>query len=238
MYHAFTDASTRSGVGGWGVVLTGPAGTTRYAGRFRMTDNTAAELRAVLEAVRRAPRGVALTVHTDASGLTTIVPRGSRNEHLNDLARQVRAAAHARGIRLAVVHCPRERKHLRTAHDLANDGRLQRRRRKSERARVTVRIKPPLLGRDYTLLVRRNDSLETLTFHVDPSSSLQADTQALLEVLTHARHGEHVTVHVNAPLTRALFLAPARAKRGEVRAALERARADLAARNVTVEFGD
>ncbi|WP_338122027.1 ribonuclease HI [Deinococcus wulumuqiensis] len=82
MNHAFVDASWQEqpdgrGIGGWGLVLLTPGQLpARHQGQLDAPDNNAAELRAVLEAVRAAPAGEALTVHTDNQTVIACVARG------------------------------------------------------------------------------------------------------------------------------------------------------------------
>lgn len=129
MNHAFVDASWQEqpdgrGIGGWGLVLLTPGQLpARHQGQLDAPDNNAAELRAVLEAVRAAPAGEALTVHTDNQTVIACVARGRGPFLLSELTQEVQKEAGERGVTLRAVYAPRTRRHMLTAHDLANGAR-------------------------------------------------------------------------------------------------------------------
>ena len=87
MNHAYVDGSYSdsgeyAGVGGWGIVLLLPGQPPRrIQGRAQggagAEDNNATELRAVLEALRHAPEGEALTVYSDNTSTLKSIRRGS-----------------------------------------------------------------------------------------------------------------------------------------------------------------
>lgn len=134
MNHAYVDGSFDDGAesgeagrSGFGIVLLLPQLAPQHIyGRIHTSDNNAAELRAVAEALRHAPTGQALTVHTDNLSVLSAIRRGSRNINQHQEALQVHLVAEARQMNLHLVRTERHRRHMQTAHMLANDARLER----------------------------------------------------------------------------------------------------------------
>ncbi|WP_342667538.1 RNase H family protein, partial [Deinococcus pimensis] len=101
--HAYADGSQQGELGGWGVVMLVPGQPdAHHSGLASVNDNGACELVAVLEAVRRAPPGQPLTVHTDATSVVQAVRRGTRHPDQTELGAEVRRLAQERGIELRV----------------------------------------------------------------------------------------------------------------------------------------
>lgn len=215
--HAFTDGSTARSRGGWGVMITGPAGPQHYSGGLNTNDNGVAEVRGVLEAVRRAPPGCTLTVVTDSTGTVQAVRTGRcRNPEIERLAQAVRVTAQLRGIRLTLEHRSREVRGLRVAHTLANAG------RKGERAppppvrEVTVRAHP--LRPSVTVQTQRGDW--RTTEEVAGEGGLDAPLTAVLQLVRGAEAGERLRLTLDSPLTRAYLRGEVTPRSPAVRAAL------------------
>ena len=245
MNHAFVDASWNeqpdgSGLGGWGLVLLRPGHLPeRYQGQLDSPDNNAAELRAVLEAVRLAPAGELLAVYTDNQAVIATLARGRGPELLQDPAREVHEEAAARQVGLRVGYVPRTRRHLRAAHDLANDAR----RGSSPDTRVAgaeVLIEQRAGQHEARVTLRRSNGQRTerVTAHVqdDPLSDMPPSARALLTAVTLAQPGETLHVRRASKVAQALWQRPERALRPAVQAELNRARAEADGAGVQVVF--
>ncbi len=233
MNHAYVDASWQEqpghalGVGGWGLVLLRPGQLPqRIQGQLDAYDNNAAELRAVLEAVRAAPAGEALTVHTDNQAVIACVARGRGPELLTELTREVQDEAAARHIRLQARYAPRTGRHMLSAHALANEarkgtggGQLP------PQTEVLIEQRPT--GTRVSL--RRSTPAgqsERVTAHLtpDPHAEIPASVQALLAALALMQPGETVLVRRASPLAQALWQRPERALRAGLQESLLLAR--------------
>ena len=185
MNHAFVDASWHelpdgSGVGGWGLVLITPGALpARFQGQLDSPDNNLAEVRAVLEAVRLAPPGEALTVHTDNEAVIASVGRGRGPDLLHEAAREVMDDAQERAVALRVVYAPRTRRHMLSAHELANGARrgvggsLP-----GVQADVLIEHRPGWTEARVSL--RRAGERVTALVPLDPTSEVPPSAQALL----------------------------------------------------------
>ncbi|GGI79375.1 ribonuclease HI [Deinococcus wulumuqiensis] len=242
MNHAFVDASWQEqpdgrGIGGWGLVLLTPGQLpARHQGQLDAPDNNAAELRAVLEAVRAAPAGEALTVHTDNQTVIACVARGRGPFLLSELTQEVQKEAGERGVTLRAVYAPRTRRHMLTAHDLANGA------RKGSalpelllpHADVLIEQRPALPEARVSL--RRSGERVSALVPLDPLSETPPSAQALLAAVTLARPGERLLVRRASKVAQALWLRPERALLPAAHARLAQARAQAEAQGVEVDF--
>lgn len=242
MNHAYVDASWHelpdgSGVGGWGLVLRTPGSLPqRFQGQLEAPDNNAAELRAVLEAVRLAPEAEALSVFTDNQAVIAAVSRGRGGQRLGELAREVMDEAGQRGVTLRVGYVPRTRRHMLSAHALANDARrgggtpgLN-----LTQADVLIEQRPALAEARVSL--RRSGERVTAHVTLDPMSDVPPSAQALLAAVELAQPGESLLVRRASKVAQALWQRPERALRPAAQARLLGARQRAEAWGVQVEF--
>lgn len=124
MTEAYTDgAVVGQGRAGWGMVICGRV-EEQASGTVDTADVMVAELWAVLHAVRAAPRGLPLTLHTDSHSLPQLVAQGSATRtDLTSIARKIRQAAERRGVALTCEWHSREMTEAARAHALALAGR-------------------------------------------------------------------------------------------------------------------
>jgi ribonuclease HI len=84
---AYADGSCigNPGPGGWGVVLIGSNGTrVEFSGAAASTTNNRMEITAAIEALRRLPAGIGVTIRTDSQYLVNTMTRGwKRRENLD-----------------------------------------------------------------------------------------------------------------------------------------------------------
>lgn len=246
MNHAYVDASWQeqpdgSGLGGWGLVLLRPGQLpVRYQGQLDSPDNNAAELRAVLEAVRAAPGGEPLTVHTDNQAVIACVARGRGPLLLADATRELLDEAQERQMHLHARHAPRTGRHMLQAHALANEARrgngggaplpqtdvLIEQRPARPEARVSLRRNTESGGTERVI------ALITLDF----SSELPPSAQALLAAIGLAQPGETLLVRRASRVAQALWQKPERALRTGVSAHLSAARQAMQEQHIQVEF--
>ncbi|GHF40367.1 ribonuclease HI [Deinococcus metalli] len=241
MNHAFVDASWHelpdgSGVGGWGLVLISPGQLpARFQGQLDSPDNNVAEVRAVLEAVRLAPPGEALTVHTDNEAVIASVGRGRGPELLHGAAREVTEAAAAREVALQVRYAPRTRRHMLVAHELANEARrggggsvpgVQ--------ADVLIEHRPGWAEARVSL--RRASERVTALVALDLESEVPPSAQALMAAVGLAQPGEAILVRRASRVAQALWRRPERALRLAAQSQLREARSLADASGVQVDF--
>lgn len=246
MNHAYVDASWQelpsgSSLAGWGLVLLLPSHLpARFQGQLDAYDNNAAELRSVLEAVRIAPAGQTLTVHTDNQAVIASVSRGRGPQLLTDLTHEIHDEAQARQITMHARYAPRTGRHMLTAHNLANDARrgaggpvalsqtdvLIEQRSGHQEARVTLRRNT---GQGQAERV-------AALVQIDPTSDVPPSVQVLLAALQLAQPGEVLSVRRASRVAQALWQKPERALRPAVNASLRSARALADGQGVTVEF--
>ncbi|EYB69328.1 hypothetical protein DEIPH_ctg008orf0042 [Deinococcus phoenicis] len=242
MNQAYVDASWHErpdghGVGGWGLVLLLPAELpARYQGQLDAPDNNAAELRAVLEAVRHAPARQPLTVFTDNEAVIASVGRGRGPWLLSDLAREVQDEAETRGVALRVTYVPRTRRHMLTAHDLANDARRGRTTPTASGPHADVLIEQRPALPEARVSLRRHGERVTAHVNLDPLSDVPPSAQALLAAVTLARPGEVLLVRRASKVAQALWQRPERALLPAAHALLSRARQVADGLGVQVEF--
>ncbi|WP_412028228.1 ribonuclease H [Deinococcus yunweiensis] len=241
MNHAFVDASWHelpdgSGVGGWGLVLITPGALpARFQGQLDSPDNNLAEVRAVLEAVRLAPPGEALTVHTDNEAVIASVGRGRGPDLLHEAAREVMDDAQERAVALRVVYAPRTRRHMLSAHELANGARrgvggsLP-----GVQADVLIEHRPGWTEARVSL--RRAGERVTALVPLDPTSEVPPSAQALLAAVGLAQPGEALVVRRASRVAQALWRRPERALRVEAQSRLREARQLADTSGVQVEF--
>lgn len=243
MNQAYVDASWHelpggSGVGGWGLVLLIP-GTlpARFQGQLSVPDNNVAELRAVLEAVRLAPTSAPLSVHTDNQAVIAAVSRGRGPEMLHELAREVQDESAERGIPLRVGYVPRTRRHMLTAHDLANDARRGSGEAGFPGSDVADVVIEQRAGQPSARVSLRRRS-ERVTAHVpfDPLSAVPPSVQALLAAVSLAQPQETLAVRRASKIAQALWLKPERALRDAAQAAIAQARLHADEHGVLVQF--
>lgn len=242
MNQAYVDASWHEqadghGVGGWGLVLLVPDELpTRYQGQMSAPDNNAAELRAVLEAVRHAPPGEALAVYTDNEAVIASVGRGRGPHLLAAPAREVQDEAQAREVTLRVEYVPRTRRHMLSAHDLANDARrgLTTPTLNGLHADVLIEQRPAVPEARVSL--RRYGERVTALVNLDPLSAVPPSAQALLAAVTLARPGEVLLVRRASKVAQALWQRPERALRPAALAQLQEARQVADGLGVQVQF--
>ncbi|OOV14708.1 ribonuclease H [Deinococcus sp. LM3] len=246
MNQAFVDASWNEGpdaegrlvgVGGWGLVLIVPGQLpARFQGQLRAPDNNAAEVRAVLEAVRAAPPGEALTVHTDNEAVIASVGRGRGPEVLTDAAREVLEEVAARRVGLRVRYAPRTRRHMLTAHELANDARRGLGTPGLTATRSDVLIEQRAAGDEARVSLRRAGERVTAHVSLDVMSEVPPSAQALLAAVGLALPGEVLVVRRASRVAQALWHRPERALRAGAQATLQLARRAADENGVQVEF--
>lgn len=238
MNHAYADGSQQGDIGGWGVVLIVPGqADTHLCGLAQVEDNGACELIAVLEAVRRAPAGQPLTIHTDATVVVQAIRRGTLHPHQNELGQEIRELAHARGIPLRVMLGPREGRRMRQAHQLATDARLGvPQSLPAERQHVRVRVRDLAWGSEATLTYRRGGRTRRVQVPLPAREGVPPAVIALAALVSLAEPGEHLTVRMDSALAPTLWREPAHAAHGAAQAVIGAARADAEARGVSVEF--
>jgi len=154
MTEAYTDGAVLGkSEAGWGVLITGQP-EHRYHGVVDTHDVMVAELWAALMAVRFAPWGQHLRVHTDAQSLPGLIGgQPTERVDLTNIAAKVRREAGKRQIRLSCAWAPREGPEQLRAHELAQAG----------RARGRVAGAPPHL-----LIQAHGEALELLVSWVTP----------------------------------------------------------------------
>ena len=237
MNHAYADGSQAEGVGGWGVVLLVPGlPQAHHCGRAPVADNGACELLAVLEAVRLAPEGQPLTVHTDATCAVQAVRRGTLHPQQSELGARVRRLAHERGVRLSVVVCPRSARRAQEAHQLASGARLGMPASVSEQPQVRVRVRKLAWGAQASLTFKRDGQIERAAPLLSPLEGVPPALLALRELIRHARPGEHLSVRLDSALVPSWWQDPDPAAHPAARAVLEEARAGADAHEITLEF--
>ena len=256
--HAYVDGSYSSGEddsvagAGWGIVLLLPGQPARrIRGRIEsglpetltgVEDNNAAELRAVLEALRHAPPGEALTVHSDNTSTLRSVRLGSLSVPQAELAAAIRQEAALRGTALHLARESRERRHMRAAHELANEAR-----RSAPGAplscdgemQITAEaliVQTPWRA-EAVVTLRRPGERVRLELPLDPAAPLPPSAQALLGAAGLAQEGEVLLVRRATALAQAIWEKPLRALEGEARSAVQAARVHAEELGVTVLFG-
>ncbi|MDR6218309.1 hypothetical protein [Deinococcus soli (ex Cha et al. 2016)] len=205
-------------------------------GRIRTQDNGLGELHAVFEAVKMAPLGRPLTVHTDNAGTPTIVRRGTkRNAQLDALAERVRATAEARGITLTVVHVSREHRNIRPAHEGANAARKGvRDKRVGPRVEVAIQVNPR--RREAYIRLKRDGDLRTLTEPLDINAPVDAPLAALLVAVEHLDVGEWAFVRIDSALVPAYVGGKIRPVNRSVREYVQLIRDAAARKGVKLRF--
>ncbi|PNY81996.1 ribonuclease H [Deinococcus koreensis] len=262
MNHAFVDASWHelpdsSGVGGWGLVLITPGNLpSRFQGQLEAPDNNLAEVRAVLEAVRLAPPDETLHVYTDNEAVIAAVGRGRGPAMLHEAAREVMDEAQQRGVALRVGYAPRTRRHMLTAHDLANEARRGIRGlglnglgtnglgasslgasglgALVERSDVLIEHRSGWTQARVSL--RRSGERVTALIPLDLHSEVPPSAQALMAAVGLAQPGEALTVRRASRVAQALWQRPERALRSAAQSQLREARLVADSSGVQVEF--
>ena len=224
-------------MGGWGVVLLVPGHPDAFhQGQVRITDNGACELLAVLEAVRLAPAGQPLTVHTDATCAVQAVKRGTLHPEQSELGAQVRRVAHDRGIALKLSLGPRDARRMREAHQLASDARLGVPSQPLDRPHVRVRVRRLAWGARVTLTFRRGGSTRHVDVPLPAQEGVPPAVLALAELVRRAHDGEHLSVRMDSTLAPTFWKEPQHATHAGARSVLDAARADATHRNISLEF--
>lgn len=139
MTRAYTDGAVLGpGRAGWGMVVCGRI-EEHASGTVDTADVMVAELWAALHAVRAAPRGMPLTVHTDSRSLPQLVAQGAATRtDLGGIVRKIRQAAERRGVALTCQWHSRETPEAKQAHALALAGRERGRLPGADDARLWV----------------------------------------------------------------------------------------------------
>ncbi|WP_261663218.1 ribonuclease HI [Deinococcus sp. Marseille-Q6407] len=242
MNHAYVDASWREdaaghGQGGWGLVLLdGGELPRRIGGQFEAPDNNNAEMRAVLEAVRSAPAGQPLSIYSDNWAVLNAIGKGKGPATLWPLRDEVLELALNRGIALQVSYVPRTRRHMRSAHDLANAARLGQHTGPLAGRHAEVSLELREGGQQARILLRRSGERVSAEVPLDPLDPLPPSAQALLAAAALARDGETLRVRRASKLARALWDNPLRSLLPAAQARLLAARAQADAAGVAVEF--
>lgn len=259
--HAYVDGSYSDGGGeetgaaGWGIVLLLPGQPPRrIQGRIDRPpgdvlpdvltgaeDNNAAELRAVLEALRHAPAGEPLTVHSDNTSTLRSIRLGSLSVPQAELASTIRQEAAERGTVLHLAREGRDRRHMRTAHELANEA------RRAAPGTVlsdgeTVQVAEALIVQtpwraEAVVTLRRVGERVRLDMPLNPAAPLPPSAQALLGAVELAQQGEVLLLRRASALAQAIWEKPLRALEGEARAAVQAARDRAEVLGITVLFG-
>ena len=241
MNHAYVDASWQEispehGRGGWGLVLLGNAALPlRVGGFMEASDNNAAEMRAVLEAVRRAPAGEALSLHSDNQAVLSALGKGGGPSSLWVMRQGVLELAQERSIALRAQYEARTRRHMRSAHDLANVARTTGLTvHPSPRTEIILDLRG--LPSQARILLRRQGERLSFSVGLDPLDQLPPSTQALLTAIHLAETGEILAVRGAPKLARALWDNPIRTLHEGAQARLLAAKAWAAAQGVEVIF--
>jgi ribonuclease HI len=235
---------------GWGIVLLLPGQPPRrLQGRIEpgnlppggAEDNNATELRAVLEALRSAPAGEALTVHSDNTSTLRSIRLGSLSAAQDDLAALIRQEAAARNTVLHLARENRERRHMRAAHDLANEARkaapggpLSTDVGTQVTAEAVITQTP--WRAEASVSLRRAGERVRLDLPLDPAAPLPPSAQALLGAVGLAQSGEVLLLRRASSLAQAIWEKPVRALEGVARSAVEAARQQAEELGVTVLF--
>ena len=247
MNHAFVDASWHElpassgqhtvGLGGWGLVLITPGNLpARFQGELEAPDNNLAEVRAVLEAVRLAPANETLHVYTDNEAVIASVGRGRGPSLLHEAAREVMDEAQERGVALRVGYAPRTRRHMLTAHELANEARRGLHGTGLLGVRSDVLIEHRSGWTEARVSLRRSGERVTALVPLDLHSEVPPSAQALLAAVGLAQPGEALMVRRASRVAQALWQRPERALRSAAQSQLREARLVADSSGVQVEF--
>ncbi|WP_425146845.1 ribonuclease HI [Deinococcus sp.] len=248
MNHAYVDGSysghdnrEQAGAAGWGIVLLLPGQPPRRIqgraeGGAGAEDNNAAELRAVLEALRHAPQGEALTVYSDNTSTLASIRRGSLSAPQDELAALIRREAAERGTELRLTRASRERRHMRAAHDLANQARRELPPQDTPQIQAEALIVHLPWRPEATITLRRLGERVTLHLPLDPAAALPASVQALLGAASLAQAGETLLIRRASALAQAIWEKPLRALEGAAREAVQAAKETALEQGVTVLF--
>ena len=244
MNHAFVDGSFDDGAvsglpgrGGYGVVLLLPGQLPQHLyGQLEASDNNASELRAVAEALRHAPAGQALTVHTDNLNVLSAIRHGSRSHSQHQEAVRVREVAGERQIELHLARAHRERRHMQSAHALANDARLERVPAPPIGPHAEVNLTHAPWRDSAVVTLRRFGERISAEVPRELGDPLAHSVRALLTAVQLAQPGETLIISHASRLAAALWDKPGRALPGEARNAVLDARAQAESRAVNVVF--
>lgn len=246
---AVVDGSQWRGVGGWGIRLITPRGIEEWCGRLpRRTEIGTCEARAILEAVRHAPKGERLTIWTDASGIAQSMKTGrSRSAEITMIALEVQKTAKKRGITLDIRWKGREGKHQKAAHELARMGRLA---IKTPTTWSEAKILTDFSGKSIHLEIKRPEIKSVRADQKDQpghvirerrdlkdAQGLPSAVTALQHLIKQLRDGERVKVTTDSPLLDIWIEQGFSAIRCmETRRALTQASRDLRRRNITMNL--
>ncbi|GHG08156.1 hypothetical protein GCM10017783_20930 [Deinococcus piscis] len=242
MNHAYVDASWREeeaerGQGGWGLVLLdGGELPRRIGGQLQAPDNNAAEMRAVLEAVRSAPAGQPLSIYSDNWAVLHAIGKGKGPASLWPVRDEVLDLALTRNIALRLSYVPRTRRHMRAAHDLANAARLGQHSGPLSGPWAEVNLDLREGSQLARVALRRPGERVSAEVPLDPLDPLPPSAQALLAAAALAQPGETVRVRRASKLARALWDNPLRSLLPAAQARLLAARAQADSAGVVVEF--
>ncbi|TSA83691.1 ribonuclease H-like domain-containing protein [Deinococcus detaillensis] len=244
MNHAYVDGSFddgaetgQAGRSGFGIVLIMPGQLPQHLyGRMEAGDNNAAELRAVTEALRHAPTGEALTVHTDNLSVLSAIRRGSRSIRQHEEAVRVRGEAEARQIELHLARASRERRHMQTAHALANDARLERSSTAAPSPHAEVNLSHAPWRDSAVVTLRRSGERVSAEVPREPDDPLARSVRALLVAVQLASPGETLIVSHASKLAVALWQNPKRALLGAAQEHLMTAREHIKLHNIQLFF--
>lgn len=235
--HAYADGSQQDHIGGWGVVLLVPGQPdAHHRGQVEVSDNGACELHAVLEAVKLAPEGQPLTVHTDATTVVQAIRRGTLHPDQSELGAQVRQLAQDRGIELRVRLGPRGARRMQEAHELATLARLGVEPAESGPPHVRVRIRHVAWGAEASLVVRRGGTTARVQVPLPAREGVPPSILALAALITQAHDGERLRVRMDSALAPTLWEDPDRAAHEAARAVARQARQDADTRGITLQF--
>ncbi|MFC6618186.1 ribonuclease HI [Deinococcus radiophilus] len=242
MNHAYVDASWREeqadqGRGGWGLVLLGSGELPlRMGGQLSAPDNNAAEMRAVLEAVRSAPPGEPLSIYSDNWAVLNSLSKGRGTPSLWSLREEVLALVLERGITLRMKYVPRHRRHMRSAHDLANAARLGQHTGPLTHDAAEVSLELREGSQLARVALRRPGERVTAEVPLDPLDPLPPSAQALLAAVSLGTQGETLRIRRVSKLARALWENPQRTLLPAAQAELIQAREQAEGLGVVVEF--
>lgn len=237
MIHAYTDGSVKNGKGGSSVHFPGTQRTV-HAG-VNTDDIILAELKGVLMAAQHAPEGRHLHVHTDSSGIPSLLK--ARHVHprsdMQALITKIHATVEKRRLVFKISWHPRENRFIEQAHHGARQARVREKAPRAGRS-VTLDIKLDAGRTEAQVRVYSAERLQTTTFPLDRDLGVDLPLQALALALEHLPAGTRAGVKLGSPLTRAYLERGKRPTSSEVRAQVRSLQRLIAAAKIDLHWLD